>query len=82
MDVSVKKLKKQQAQRGMVYRTIRAMLGLSQAELGKLIGCSKDAIAVREYRKRTYTVDELVKLQQLSGLSDVEWMELLRQIAK
>ena len=67
---------------GHLYRLLRARLGLTQRAMGRLMGCSRDSIAVRETRKRVYTLGELTMLQQVSGMSDTEWMDLLREIAK
>jgi transcriptional regulator with XRE-family HTH domain len=80
--LSARELRKVNRDRGLLYRAVRKLLGLSQAEMARHIGCSRDAILAREYRRRSYSLVELNALQRASGLSDVEWCELLRQIAK
>jgi hypothetical protein len=50
--------------------------------MGALIGCSRDSIVSREHSKKLYTIGELLTLKDISGMSDSEWLELLREIAK
>jgi hypothetical protein len=50
--------------------------------MARLMGCSKDALVRREHTKKLYTVIELQALKDISGMSDSEWLELLREIAK
>lgn len=81
-DVNIKRLKRERRDRGILYRAIRAMKGLSQSAMAKAMHTTKDAIVRREVCKRVYSIVELVELQRISGLSDVEWCEMLRDIAK
>lgn len=67
---------------GMLYRLIRARLGITQVAMAALMGCSKDALVRREHTKKLYTVIELQALKDISGMSDSEWLELLREIAR
>jgi len=50
--------------------------------MAALMGCSKDALVRREHTKKLYTVIELQALKDISGMTDSEWLELLREIAK
>jgi DNA-binding XRE family transcriptional regulator len=81
-NVSIRRLRREKRDRGIVYRAIRAMKGLSQSQMAKYMGTTKDAIVRREVTKRVYSIIELVELQRISGLSDTEWCEMLRDIAK
>ena len=67
---------------GMLYRLIRARLGITQVAMARLMGCSKDALVRREHTKKLYSVIELQALKDISGLSDAEWLALLEEIAK
>lgn len=75
-------LRKSRRDCGMLYRLIRAKLGITQVAMAALMGCSKDALVRREHTKRLYTVIELQALKDISGMTDSEWLELLREIAK
>jgi DNA-binding XRE family transcriptional regulator len=81
-NVSIRRLRREKRDRGIVYRAIRAMKGLSQSQMAKHMGTTKDAIVRREVTKRVYSIIELVELQRISGLSDTEWCDMLRDIAK
>jgi transcriptional regulator with XRE-family HTH domain len=81
-NVSIRRLRREKRDRGIVYRAIRAMKGLSQSQMARYMGTTKDAIVRREVTKRVYSIIELVELQRISGLSDTEWCEMLRDIAK
>lgn len=74
--------KKEQRHRGVLYRMVRHLSGLTQREMASEIGCTVDALVRREVIARKYSVIEYVELQRISGLNDVEWCELLREIAK
>lgn len=50
--------------------------------MGALIGCSRDSIVSREQSKKLYTIGELLTLKDIVGMGDVEWCELLREIAR
>jgi transcriptional regulator with XRE-family HTH domain len=81
-NVSIRRLRREKRDRGIVYRAIRAMKGLSQSQMARYMGTTKDAIVRREVTKRVYSIIELVELQRISGLSDTEWCDMLRDIAK
>ena len=81
-NVSIRRLRREKRDRGIVYRAIRAMKGLSQSQMAKYMGTTKDAIVRREVTKRVYSIIELVELQRISGLSDTDWCDMLRDIAK
>jgi transcriptional regulator with XRE-family HTH domain len=80
--ITLRTLRRNQRDRGILYKIIRVRLGITQAAMGDLMGCSRDSIAAREGSKRLYTARELLALKDVSGLDDVEWCELLREIAK
>lgn len=80
--LTVARIRKERRECGLLYKIIRNRLGLTQKQLGDLIGCSQSAIVNRESKKRLYSVIELVELKQLSGMSDTEWCKLLEEIAK
>lgn len=67
---------------GVLYRLVRARLKLSQSDMGALLGVSKDCITQREKTKRVYSIEELVMLQQLTDIPDLEWWNMLKEIAK
>lgn len=81
-NLSIKRLRKERRDRGVLYRAIRQLKGISQSECAELMGTTKDAIVRREHVKRVYNIIELVELQKISGLTDEEWCNLLREIAK
>lgn len=76
------RIRRERRECGVLYKIIRSRLGLTQKQLGDLIGCTQSAIVQREYKKRVYTVGELVELLDISGMTDAEWVALLREIAK
>jgi len=80
--ITLRTLRKNQRDRGILYKIIRVRLGITQADMGRLMGCSRDSIAAREGSKRLYTAHELLALKDVSGLNDVDWCNLLREIAK
>lgn len=69
-------------ERGALYSAIRHRLGVTQRAMAALLGVSRDAIVVREHRKRLYTITELLALLDISQLSPDEFVQLLREIAK
>ena len=79
--LSARRLRYEQSDRGHLYRIIRARLGLTQVAMGALMGCTRDSILSREHSKRMYTLDELVELQRISGMTNDEWCNLLKEIA-
>jgi hypothetical protein len=50
--------------------------------MGRLLGVSRDAIMQREKTKRTYSLEELVSLQQLTQFTDAEWWDMIKEVAK
>jgi len=80
--LTARRLRQERKECGQLYRLIRAKLGLTQVAMGALIGCSRDSIVSREQSKKLYTISELLTLKEVAGMDDVEWCELLREIAK
>jgi len=80
--LTAKRLRRQKTERGILYKVIRSIIGVSQADMAKLVGCSRDCIVQRERNKRLYTIDELLYLKRISGLSDEDWCEMLIEITK
>lgn len=80
--ITRRRLRHSRQSQGILYTTVRARLGLSQSAMADLMGLPRYAIVNRERTKRVYTVEELVALHTLSGLTDIEWCQLLRDIAK
>ena len=80
--LTAKAIKKHNAECGVLYKLIRHRLGITQTVMAKMMRTTLDAIVNRERRKRVYSVSELVALQRISGLSDTEWGDMLRDIAK
>lgn len=79
--ITAKHLRYERINAGALYRTVRARLALSQEQLGRLLGLTRDAVMSREVRKRQFTLGELIKLQEVSGLQPAEFWELLVQTA-
>ena len=67
--------------KGNLYQAIRKRLGLSRAAMAKVTGITEDQLRYRERTKRMYHLCEMVALQQVSGLSADEFMQLLNDIA-
>lgn len=80
--LTARRLRQERKECGQLYRLIRARLGLTQTDMGKLIGCSRDSITAREQTKRVYSISELLALKKLSGMDNDEWCRLLEEIAK
>lgn len=80
--LTLRTIRQNQRDRGVLYKIIRARLGLTQEAMGRLIGCTRDSIAAREGSKRLYTAAELQVLKEISGLTNDEWCKLLEEIAK
>ena len=81
-NLQIGKYKRETRHRGVLYRAIRGITGLSQSKLAAAMGCTKSALVRREVTKRKYSIEEIVELQRIAGMTDAEWCELLRQIAK
>ena len=80
--LTAKAIKRHNAECGVLYKLIRHKLGITQTSMAKMLRTTLDAIVNRERRKRVYSISELVALHKVSGLSDTEWCEMLRDIAK
>jgi len=80
--LTLRTLRQNQRDRGILYKIIRVRLGLTQEAMGRLIGCTRDSIAAREGSKRLYTATELQVLKSVSGMTNDEWCALLEEIAK
>jgi len=64
-----------------VYFAVRQHMGTSQAHVAKLIGISPAAWRYRERGKRMYHVAELLCLQELAGMSNGAFIQLLKDCA-
>lgn len=67
--------------RGNPYYQVRKRMGLTQAALGALMGCTWQAIQYREKSKRLFHIMELVVLADIAEMSDTDFMKMLRDIA-
>lgn len=67
---------------GVLYRLLRARLGLTQVDMGRLLGISRACLAMRERSRRLYLLEELVALQELSGMTDQEFWSIIKEVAK
>lgn len=76
------RIRRERRECGILYKIIRSRLGLTQKQLGDLIGCTQSAIVQRESKKRVYTIGEMVELLELSGMTPDEWVTLMKEIAK
>ncbi|MGL5336167.1 MAG: hypothetical protein ACRC9R_08510 [Enterovibrio sp.] len=57
-------------------------MGWSQRRLAQLLGITQPGVAQRERTQCRYGVTELLALQRLSGLTPLEFWDLLKAIAK
>ena len=80
--LTASRIRRERRECGILYKIIRSRLGLTQTQLGALIGCSQSAIVNRESKKRLYSIIELVELLDISGMTNDEWVSLMREIAK
>ena len=80
--LTASRIRQERRSAGVLYRLVRARLGLSQKAMGGLLGVSRDCIAMREKTKRVYSLEELVAFQEMTGLADVEWWNLVKEVAK
>jgi hypothetical protein len=64
-----------------VYYAVRQHLRTSQAHAAKLMGVSPAAWRYRERTKRLYHVAELLCLQELAGMSNGAFIQLLKDCA-
>lgn len=67
--------------KGNLYYAVRKYLGLSQGRMAALFGVSVRAWQYRERTKRMYHVAEVVALREVSGMSEVDFMQLLNDVA-
>ena len=80
--LTLRRLRETKRTQGMLYTAVRSRLGLTQAAMAALLKLPMYAVVNRKRCKRTYTLTELAALQEVSGLSDSEWCDLIREIAK
>ena len=64
-----------------VYFAVRHHLNATQAHVAKLIGITPAAWRYRERGKRMYHVAELLCLQELSGMTNGAFIQLLKDCA-
>jgi hypothetical protein len=64
-----------------VYNAVRKSMRISQAHAAKLLGISTPAWRYRERTKRLYHVAELLCLQELSGMTNGAFIQLLKDCA-
>jgi hypothetical protein len=50
--------------------------------MGDLLGCSRFGILHRERTKQLYSLQELVALQELTGIPDADWWDIIKEVAK
>ena len=75
------RMRRDQRQRGKLYLSIRKKLGLTQVNFGRYTGMTLKTVKYREMAKLRYTLDEIVKLQQISGMSWEDYGKLLEQLS-
>jgi len=80
--LTARRIREERRTVGVLYRLVRGRMGLSQRDMGRLLGVSRDAIMQREKTKRTYSLEELVSLQQLTQFTDAEWWDMIKEVAK
>lgn len=80
--LTAKHLRQMRRNPGLLYRTIRNMRGLTQADMAALMGLSRDSITQRERSKVMFCLEELIVLQRISQLDDESWWMLCKEIAK
>lgn len=67
--------------RGNIYFGIRKHMGLTQQAIAARFGISLEAWRYRERMKRLYHPPELLALLEFSGLSDSDFIKLIRDIS-
>lgn len=67
--------------KGNLYNAVRRHLGLSVAGACKAFGVGLTAWTYRERSKRLYRIAEIVALQELSGLSNDDFVKMLNDVA-
>ena len=80
--LTARRIREERRTVGVLYRLVRSRMGLTQERMGRLLGVSRDAIMQREKTKRTYALEELVSLQQLTQFTDNEWWDIIKEVAK
>jgi DNA-binding XRE family transcriptional regulator len=80
--LTAQRIRRERRTVGVLYKLLRSRLGVTQTVMGTLLGVSKDTIVQRERNKRIYSLDELVELQRVSGMSDLDWWQLIKEVAK
>lgn len=67
--------------KGNLYQAVRKHLGLSRADMGKMVGITEAQLHYRERAKRMYHPCEVLALQAASGMTWEEFGKLLNDIA-
>lgn len=66
---------------GLLFRVVRHRLGISRDEMGAIFGMSADNYRQRELMRVRYTLSEIIKLHDISGLSLEEFWLLMRELS-
>lgn len=80
--LTARRLRQDRRYAGVLYKLVRARLGLTQERMGDLLGCSRFGILHRERTKQLYSLQELVALQELTGIPDADWWDIIKEVAK
>ena len=79
--IKAAKIKRVARTRGVLYSAIRQRLGVSQPVMATLTGLTRGNLVYRELNKRLYSLDEIVMLKRISGMSDTDFLQLLEELA-
>lgn len=79
--VKLARMRQEAKQRGKLYLCIRKKLGLTQVDFARYVGCDKWQVIYRETDKVRYTLDEVVKLRQVAGMTWDEYGKLLEELS-
>lgn len=66
--------------RGLLYKVVRARLGVTQVAMAGILGIKRELLVQRECFKRVYSLGELQRLRDMSGLTWQELGELIDSI--
>lgn len=80
--LTARRIRQERRTTGVLYKLVRSRLGISQEAMGRLLGCSRYCILHRERTKHVYSLEELVALQELTGIDGPEWWALIKEVAK
>lgn len=78
---TLRRMRKEQRQRGKLYLSIRKRLNLTQVDFARYTGLTEKAVKYREMGKVRYTLDEVVKLREIAGMTWDEYGTFLESIA-